>query len=123
MRSPLLVTALLLAACGGPLVTSTQFRGPDGSPNWWGIECRRHPSLCWREAGTVCPNGYTVKGGGDRGTADLAVVNGQLTVQCKGPSLQSSTHDDRCDKPENLRPDDCAEVDQPRTFLPEAPQQ
>jgi len=60
MRSPLLVTALLLAACGGPLVTSTQFRGTDGSPNWWGIQCKGNPTLCWREAGTVCPNGYAV---------------------------------------------------------------
>ncbi len=121
-------------------MTSTQFRGPDGSPNWWGIQCKGNPTLCWREAGTVCPNGYAVidknehEGLESSGTAtqfagtvvarssSRVVVDGTLTVQCKG-AMMSTAEERRCEKPDNLRPDDCPPLDhEPRKFLPEAQQ-
>jgi hypothetical protein len=103
---------LVLAACGAS-VHSTQFRGPDGSPDWWDIECHRDNGLCLREAGEVCPHGYDVAGkeshddtvtnmaGGAStlGTTTFAnstartttVTNGELTIHCRGPSGRTAT--------------------------------
>lgn len=54
----------LPGGCGGPSVTSTRIRGPDGKDNWVSIECKDSPTGCLQRAGEACPNGYEIAGAG-----------------------------------------------------------
>ncbi len=85
-----------LAACD--TVTARHFVGPDGSPQWWNIECHGDTSVCWRQAGAQCPHGYEVV---DRSQHDdvkafattnaygqtiahaKRVPNGSMVIRCK----------------------------------------
>src|SRR5438477_86286 len=61
-------------ACGGSQLRSTQFRGPDGTADWWQISCRGDNALCLREAGEVCPRGYDVAGRESHDDVDAKTV-------------------------------------------------
>lgn len=50
-----LVAALAAVACH---VSARQVTGPDGSRNWYSIQCSHNPANCTEKAGDVCPNGY-----------------------------------------------------------------
>jgi hypothetical protein len=135
---------LLLAACGAASVRSTQFRGPDGSTNWWSISCRADNALCLREAGEVCPHGYVmvdrtshndaeaktvVVGGGYApviaNSSATAITNGEMTLRCRGQSIAHQPGEPQCDLPENLRVGSwCMDDRDPkRRFLSEDPRE
>jgi hypothetical protein len=131
------VALVALVTCGGASLRSTQFRGPDGAPDWWSIACRGNNGACWREAGEVCPGGWiladkashddvqmkTVASGGSgfavANTTTTTITNGELTIRCRGPSMAHSVVDPNCSGPENLRLPTCPKGDEPpsRSFL------
>jgi hypothetical protein len=106
--------ALVMFACGGAAVQSTQFRGPDGSTDWWHLHCRDSNGPCLRRAGEVCPSGYEIAdreghvgqssasvanwggGGGYAASSSRTTFDGEMTIRCKGPSAPAPTVDPAC---------------------------
>lgn len=139
------LAAVTLVACGGAELRSMQFRGPDGSPDWWSISCRGDSALCWRESGEVCPHGYdiidrtnrdevhakTVVGGGGgyapvvSHTRMTTVSSGEMTIRCTGPSVARPAVDPNCKDPGSWRSSFCPQDEdaQPRHFLAEDPRE
>ena len=89
MRTLSLTVACLVAACA----SAEQVRGPDGTMNWYSIDCRRSQSYCEEKAGEVCPQGYDVaNSSGHTGTfvqvtqfggTATPTYNGHLMIRCK----------------------------------------
>jgi hypothetical protein len=143
MRSQVVIVCGFVVACGSSL-TSTQFRGPDGTTKWWSIACKGDNSLCLREAGEVCPHGYNTadhrshdgsetnsvtSGGGYfpvmSSTKTNAVTNDELVIQCNGPGIAATTVEPECAKPPNLRTGafDCPNDRDARRFLANDPRE
>jgi hypothetical protein len=60
----LAVALATTTACGmgaGHAWSAIPTVGPDGSRDWWAIECRYHASDCFILAARVCPGGYTTQ--------------------------------------------------------------
>lgn len=105
MRSLLLVATLVTLAACQPSWRVRRFVGPDGTQQWWAIECHGDASLCWRQAGVRCPHGYAIT---DRSRHDdvkgyamtnaygqtfahaRSVPNGELIIHCKEAPGRSS---------------------------------
>jgi hypothetical protein len=134
--------SVLVACAAAPYGKSVQFVGPDGSRDWWAIECAGDDALCWRQAGQSCPNGYqvqdksqtldrslktTVMGGQYVATAESmehTITNGRMVVRCRGQSAAQVRVDEGChgDVTRHL---DCgpqldAEREANRDYLPDA---
>jgi hypothetical protein len=87
------VMAGLVGALVGCHASHDQVRGPDGTTDWYSIECKRNQGNCYEEAGDVCPNGYDIAdAGGHSGTyvhADQSGVvavptyRGHMLIKCK----------------------------------------
>ena len=89
MRIILLLSALMLAACGE--ITPKEFKGPNARTAYY-MRCSgagRTMDACYQKAGELCPSGYNII---ERGS-DLAAVpvNGgtmassrrSLAIECK----------------------------------------
>lgn len=72
--------------------------GPDGSPGWFAISCKKDQGNCEEKAGEVCPGGYDVAdASGHQGVDAFASFNqnggsgyavstyrGHMLIKCKG---------------------------------------
>ena len=96
------IVMLAFGGCGG---SSDQIRGPDGTMNWYSIECKRSQANCYEEAGEVCPNGYDVADqGGQSGTyvqanqngaTAIPIYRGHMLIKCKTQtSHEQRPHED-----------------------------
>jgi hypothetical protein len=136
----------MATACGGAAVRSMQFRGPDGSTDWWSISCRGDNALCLREARETCPHGYdtadrsdhddvevhsrTVVAGGPyvatgiTRTRTTTTTNGEMTIKCHGRSLAAPSVEPGCEEGGNryAHAGACPDLeDTPRRFLANDP--
>lgn len=78
-----------LAACA----SATRVRGPDGSMNWYAIDCAYSRSYCAEKAGDMCPRGYEVADQSDQhgwrvqsnenGVSGGSTYNGTMLVRCR----------------------------------------
>jgi hypothetical protein len=87
------VGLVALTACGGPSVTSTRIRGPDGTDNWVAITCPGSQMACYARAGEVCPAGYEqassslARGnvsGGVASSSSAHAFDGEMLIRCRG---------------------------------------
>src|SRR4029079_12955631 len=70
------IGALLLVGC---TASAQQFKGSDGSLDWWTVRCPASESGCVELANERCPDGYTVN-------RDDRKANSEMDVRCKHAS-------------------------------------
>lgn len=95
-RVPFGLAIACLVACSH--ASAKPVNGPDGSPGWFAISCKKDQGNCEEKAGEVCPGGYDVAdASGHEGVAAFASFNqnggsgyvvptyrGHMLIKCRG---------------------------------------